>query len=164
MKKPIENIGDSTFQKKVLRVIIIIGIIVFLIPAVIIGLIVEIVYRIEFLIHVIKNRKRIIFVNSDSPIWHDYLENKWVPRIKENAIILNWSERKQWNKTNWEIRAFHHWGRDREMNPLFIIFRSIFHIQVFRLYDPFTEYKHGKEKELFDMEKEIEKSINSFIK
>ena len=38
----------------------------------------------------------ILFVYSDSPVWHDYIEQSILPHLGERAIVLNWSERKRW--------------------------------------------------------------------
>jgi hypothetical protein len=164
MEKPSKKEDETSVKKRIIRILIFVAIIIFLIPIGLYLLIVEIIYRIKFQSIVISKKKRIIFVTSESPIWHDYLNNKWIPLIKEHAYILNWSQRKEWDESQWEVKAFHHWGRDREMNPIFIIYGNLLNIQVFRMYEPFIDYKHGKEKKLLDMEKEIEKSINSIYK
>jgi fatty acid desaturase len=40
--------------------------------------------------------KDILFVYSDSPIWHDYIEEQIIPRIESRAVILDWSNRQNW--------------------------------------------------------------------
>src|SRR5688572_13185008 len=40
--------------------------------------------------------KDILFVYSDSPIWHDYIEQQIIPQIEARAVILNWSDRRHW--------------------------------------------------------------------
>jgi hypothetical protein len=32
----------------------------------------------------------ILFVYSDSPIWHDYVEQHILPYLGERAVVLNW--------------------------------------------------------------------------
>ncbi len=164
MDEPIEKKGNITAKDRLLKVLILISIIIFIIPILVYMLILELSYRIIFRIRIITNGKRIIFVTSNSPIWHDYLENRWVNRITKYAYIVNWSERNQWNNSQWEIRMFRHWGGDRDMVPIIIFYENFFHIQKFRLYKPFIEYKHGKDRALSNIEFDIEKSINSFYK
>src|SRR5438552_19116798 len=45
--------------------------------------------------------KDVLVVYSDSPIWHEYMTTQIIPIIGERAVILNWSERKKWQK--WPI-------------------------------------------------------------
>jgi hypothetical protein len=161
MDDPIEKKESITTKDRIINVLILIAIIIFLIPILIYLLILEIIFRIIFRIRIIINGKRIIFVTSNSPIWHDYLKNKWVKRITKYAYILNWSERTQWNNSQWEVRMFHHWGGDRDMVPIIIVYINFFHIQKYRLYNPFIEYKNGKDKTLFTIESNIEKTFDS---
>ncbi len=164
MDEPSEKKGNISAKDRLLKVLIMIPIIIFIIPILVFMLILELSYRIIFKIRIINNGKRIIFVTSNSPIWHDYLENKWINIITKYAYILNWSERNQWNNSQWEIRMFRHWGGDRDMVPMFIIYVNYFHIQKFRLYKPFIEYKHGKDRNLSNIEINIEKSISAIYK
>src|SRR6266852_5675120 len=39
----------------------------------------------------------ILFVYSDSPIWHDYVEQHILPYLGERAVVLNWSQRRGWH-------------------------------------------------------------------
>ena len=41
----------------------------------------------------------VIFVYSNSRIWKDYIENEILPAIKDHAMILNWSERRNWKSS-----------------------------------------------------------------
>ena len=42
--------------------------------------------------------KDILFVYSDSPIWRDYMTSEVLPLVHERAVVLNWSERKKWER------------------------------------------------------------------
>src|SRR4030042_5802994 len=143
MNEPIEKKDNKTIKDRIIKVLILIATIIFIIPIIVYFLIMEIIYRITFKIRIVNNGKRMIFVTSNSPIWHDYLENKWFKRIAKYTYILNWSERNQWNNSQWEVRMFRHWGGDRDMVPLIIIYVNSFNIRKIRLYKPFIEYKHG---------------------
>lgn len=67
--------------------------------------------------------KRGILVYSNSPHWQEYIEQKWLPRIGEHVVLLNWSARSQWAvEAPFEARVFRKFSGDREFNPLAIIF------------------------------------------
>src|SRR5260370_39588491 len=59
----------------------------------------------------------ILFVYSDSPIWHDYVEQRLLPPIRDRAVILNWSERKHWRFLLARL-AFYPFRRVCEVEPL----------------------------------------------
>src|SRR4051812_41806510 len=40
--------------------------------------------------------KRLLFIYSNSSIWQSYLEAHILPVIREQAIVLNWSQRREW--------------------------------------------------------------------
>jgi hypothetical protein len=95
----------------------------------------------------------ILFVYSDSPIWHDYIE-RLLPPIRDRAVILNWSERKRW-RLSLARMAFHHFGGYREFNPLAVVFRPFRLTRKFRFWQPFRDFKHGKASPLQQMEKDF---------
>src|SRR4029434_4504982 len=64
----------------------------------------------------------VLCVYSDSPIWHDYIEQRLLPPIRHRAVVLNWSQRKRW-RPSLARTAFHHFGGNREFNPLAVVFR-----------------------------------------
>ena len=85
----------------------------------------------------------ILFIHSSSPIWADYIADNILPRIEHRAVLLNWSERAQWSRSL-ERTAFKHFGGSREFNPMAVVFRPLRPARVFRFYQPFHDYKHGK--------------------
>jgi hypothetical protein len=96
----------------------------------------------------------ILFVYSDSPIWHDYVEQRLLPPIRDRAVVLNWSQRKRWRFSLARI-AFHHFGGYREFNPLAVVFRPFRRTQKFRFWKPFRDWKHGRPETLRRMEEEF---------
>lgn len=100
----------------------------------------------------------ILFVYSDSPIWHDYIEEGILPRLGGRAVILNWSQRKRWRMSVARL-AFHHFGGYREINPLAVVFRPFRRSRVFRFWQPFRDFKHGHPEALHQMEREFFGSI-----
>ena len=91
--------------------------------------------------------RNILLVYSDSPIWSGYIEQEILPHISETIVILNWSERKQW-KTSLAVLAFKLYGGSRGFNPMAIVFRPFRLHKVFRFYEAFKDFKHGKTEPL----------------
>ena len=83
----------------------------------------------------------VLFVYSDSPVWSDYIEASILPSIRQRAIIMNWSERRKW-PAGLAWAAFRYFGGAREFNPLAVVFRPF--AQVFRFWQPFHAWKHGR--------------------
>src|SRR5690349_7889596 len=88
--------------------------------------------------------KDVLFVYSESPIWRDYMVQEVLPLMDDRAVILNWSARKQWNKWSLAVRAFHSYAGDRSFNPMVILFRPFRPTRVFRFWDAFKDWKHGR--------------------
>jgi hypothetical protein len=89
----------------------------------------------------------VLFVYSNSPVWSDYIEQKILPNISGRAIVLNWSERKQW-KPSLAVLVFKRFSGTREFNPIAIVFRPFRLHKIFRFYEEFKDFKHGKTENL----------------
>jgi hypothetical protein len=98
--------------------------------------------------------QNILFVYSDSPIWHDYIEQQILPYLGGRAIVLNWSRRKQWRFSLAQM-AFFHFGGYRQFNPLGVVFRPLGRTHTFRFWQPFHDYKHGNLEPLHKLESEF---------
>ena len=100
--------------------------------------------------------KDILFVYSDSPTWHDYIEQNILPVIRDRAVILNWSQRRtqSWRRSL-AVAAFKHFGGYRDFNPMGIVFRPFHFAKVFRFHPTFRDYKHGKPEKLLAMQQEF---------
>lgn len=96
----------------------------------------------------------ILFVYSDSPIWHDYIEERFLPFLGEHVIFLNWSQRKRWRISIARL-AFRHFGGSREFNPLAVVFRPFRRTRTFRFWQPFRDFKRGHPEALHQMESEF---------
>ena len=98
----------------------------------------------------------ILFVYSNSPVWHDYIEQRLLPWLEDRAVFLNWSDRSRWRFPPTLARmAFHHFGGQREFNPLAVVFRPFRPARVFRFWQPFRDFKHGHPEPLHKLEKEF---------
>lgn len=108
--------------------------------------------------------KFILFVYSDSPNWKQHVEEQVLPRIQGHAVILNWSERRKWQKHfSLPVMAFRLFGRYREFNPLAVVFRPFRFSKKFRFWKPFKDFKHGKVEPLERMEKDFFALVDSII-
>jgi hypothetical protein len=96
----------------------------------------------------------VLFVYSDSPIWHDYVEQHILPRLGDLAVVLNWSHRRQW-RHSLSVLAFQYFGGRRGFNPMAVVFRPFRLARTFRFYEPFHEFKHGNTAPVTKMEREL---------
>jgi hypothetical protein len=111
-----------------------------------------------------RQRRRILLVYSESPNWQGYIEEKWLPRLRGRAVILNWSQRSTWMRdAPLEAAVHRRWGGDREFNPMAIYLPRKGKVQVVRFWKAFRDLKHDKaqtlraaEAELFYLADELE--------
>jgi hypothetical protein len=96
----------------------------------------------------------VLFVYSESPIWHDHIEQHILPRLRDRAVVLNWSHRRRWRRTL-SVLTFRFFGGSREFNPLAVVFRPFKLAREFRFYEPFRQFKHGKTGAVAKMEGEL---------
>lgn len=114
--------------------------------------------------------KYLLFVYSNSLSWKEYIETNILPKINQTAIIINWSERSKWDwkKRPLEIAVFKHWtGVSRyffkskikwdgeDFNPIAITFIPWWKSKVLRFWQPFKDFKHGKERALTQLEAQL---------
>jgi hypothetical protein len=87
----------------------------------------------------------ILFVYSESPNWQSYVEVNILPRIRDSAVVLNWSQRRDWSsQCPWEARFFRRFSGDREFNPLALVFGRRGRITKIRFHQAFLDHKHGR--------------------
>ena len=103
-----------------------------------------------------KEGRFVLFVYSESPNWQSYVEEHIFPRIKANAVTLNWSKRSEWNHdTPLEAKVFRHWGGDQEFNPLAVVIPKKGKVEVIRFFKAFKDYKHGNDSLLKQQESRL---------
>lgn len=98
-----------------------------------------------------------ILVFSNSPNWQDYIEQDWIPRLGEQVVVLNWSERGSWRKSL-EVRIFRLFGiadNNFNFNPLLIYFRGLRYPLVYRYFFAFRDAKHGNPEALQRLERHM---------
>lgn len=96
----------------------------------------------------------VVFVYSDSPIWKEYVEKEILPHIQDRAIILNWSERRNWGNSL-AVLAFRYFGGYRNFNPIGMVFRPFHLVKTYRFFEAFQEFKHGHTKRVEEIKREI---------
>ena len=108
-----------------------------------------------------RNNIPVVFVYSNSPNWQDYIEDNLLPKIPQDAKILNWSERNEWKQYSLSVLAFRYFGGAREFNPIAIVFHRWCWPETYRFWSAFKERKHGNPEPLVEIESEFFKKINS---
>jgi hypothetical protein len=105
--------------------------------------------------------KVILFVYSDSSNWKDHIETKILPRLEACSVILNWSRRREWESSmQFEASLFNQWAGSGEFTPTAILFPLRGKVQVFRLWQPSRNPKHGRDA----VSKEAEQSLFAAVK
>jgi hypothetical protein len=87
--------------------------------------------------------KDILFVYSDSPIWHEYMTMEVLPLVERRAVVVNWSERNQWSQWSLAVSIFRSFGGSRDFNPLVVLFRPLQRARTFRFWPAFKDWKRG---------------------
>ena len=104
--------------------------------------------------------KILLLVYSNSPHWQLYVEQHWLPKWEHRAVVLNWSQRAQWeNSARPEALLFRACAGTREFNPLAIVVPPSGTVHVVRFWRAFRDYKHGKGELLRVAEAELERHL-----
>ena len=103
--------------------------------------------------------KDILFVYSDSPIWHEYMATYVLPLVQERAVVLNWSQRKKWSRWLLGVAVFHHFGGAGDFNPLVVAFRPLRFARVFRFWSAFKDWKRGYKEPVERLRQELFASL-----
>ncbi len=99
--------------------------------------------------------KHVLLVYSDSPIWHDYIEENIIPHLPRSAIVLNWSERRMWRWHSLAVMVARYFGGSREFNPIVVVFRPFRWAKTFRFWQAFKDYKHGNNQTLDSFQRDL---------
>ncbi len=102
--------------------------------------------------HVSRGRT-ILFVYSNSPNWQQYVEANLLPLLGNRALVLNWSERRNWSR--WEGGFFDRFAGSREFNPVALVYRPYGGVEVIRFHQAFLDFKHGNDALLRAAEAEL---------
>ncbi len=100
--------------------------------------------------------QRILLIYSRSPVWQHYIETTWLPRLRDHAVVLNWSDRATWRQTNpFAAWVFRHWSPSENFNPMAILFPTFPRTRRIGFYYAFRDWKHGKGNSLHEAETQL---------
>lgn len=99
--------------------------------------------------------KDVLFVYSDSPIWHEYMTTQVLPLVQERAVVLNWSERKKWSRSSLGVAVFHHFGGAGDFNPLVVLFQPLRLARMLRFWSAFKDWKRGYKEPVERLRQEL---------
>ncbi len=102
--------------------------------------------------------KYVLFVYSNSPNWQNYIEEKFLPQIKDHSIILNWSERRTWPR-DFALEVYKYYHGRYQYNPMAVVFQPFIKTKVFRFFKPFHKHKKGHPEDLEKMEKDFIETV-----
>lgn len=110
--------------------------------------------------------KDLLLVYSTSPHWQRYVETEWLPKWGHRAVVLNWSERRQWQGSAPEVTLFREFvgggGFSREYNPVAVIVPPRGRrVHIVRFWRAFRDYKHGRTRRLREAEAELERGLTT---
>lgn len=103
--------------------------------------------------------KDVLFVYSDSPIWHEYMTTQILPQVQERAVVLNWSERRRWSSWSLAVALFHHFGGAGDFNPLVVLFQPLRLARIFRFWSAFNDWKRGNKEPVERLTQELFTSL-----
>lgn len=97
----------------------------------------------------------VLLVFSASPNWQTYIEANIRPRLPASAVVLNWSDSRNWKWCSLPVLAARLFGGTREFNPMVVIFRPLHWAKTYRFWKPLKDYKHGKTEPLHALETKL---------
>ena len=99
--------------------------------------------------------RRVLFVYSDSPNWKEHIEHVVLPRLPENSVVLNWSQRSEWPRFALSVCLFRAFAGRREFNPIGLVFRRFDLVARYRFWQPFRDMKNGRPEALRTLEERL---------
>jgi len=141
------NRKKPSFSQRLSDALLLILFLPFVLPLLLVAIVLYLLYRITLCLLVwtlwLPRGKDILFVYSDSPIWHDYMALEVLPLVQKRAVVLNWSDRKKWPRWSLGVAVLRHFEGHRGFNPLVVLFRPFRLAKVFRFWSAFKCWKHG---------------------
>jgi hypothetical protein len=90
-----------------------------------------------------------ILVYSNSPNWQSYFEENVLPRVRQHAVILNWSERHSWReRRSLPVRVYEHHRPHENFNPYALIFGPKGAPSRVEFFEALRDDRHGRPHEL----------------
>ena len=153
------NRQKEPLLKKLLRAALVVLLLPLVLPLALITISLALLYRGALYLLVwllwLPKGKDILFVYSDSPIWHEYMTTEILPLVERRAVVLNWSERNKWSPWSLGVAVFHSFGRSRDFNPLVVLFRPLRRARTFRFWAAFKDWKRGYQEPVKRLRQEL---------
>ena len=80
--------------------------------------------------------RNMLVVYSNSPIWQAWFEQRALQTLGSRAVVLNWSERTQWQSSSLAVLLFHVFGGSDNFDPIVIVFTPLRLPRTFRFSGP----------------------------
>lgn len=97
-----------------------------------------------------------LLVYSNSPHWQAYIEERWLPRLEERLVVLNWSARQEWPRRHpLEAELVRRYLGQTEYNPAAVLIPVKGKVRVIRFWQAFRDYRHGRDRALRAAEAEL---------
>jgi hypothetical protein len=149
----------ESFGRKVGRAAFFVPLLLLLLPVLVLSAVSYWLYRITLYVLVwlswSRAGKDVLFIYSNSPVWHEYMTTQILPLVQERAIVLNWSERKKWPRWSLAVRVFRMFSGGCDFNPMVVLFRPFRGAKSFRFFSAFNEWKHGKTERVEQLRREL---------
>jgi hypothetical protein len=154
---------NKLFPRRVWEAALLILLLPIVVPLAVVGLILHtlnkfVVYSLVWLLWLPKG-KNVLFVSSDSPVWHEYMETQIFPHVEHRAVVLNWSKREHWPRWSFAVRVFRAFSRGRDFNPMVVLFRPFRRARVFRFLPAFKEWKHGRVESVEKLRRDLMQAL-----
>lgn len=109
------------------------------------------------------NGKYVFFLYSDSKKWKTYFEEKLIPKIKQKAVVWNWSTRIMdgWQKDILEAKILSAFRPAGYFYPMAIVFLPNGEVKIFQFYTAYVAMIKSGQNEYDKMEKEFLTLVNS---
>jgi hypothetical protein len=101
--------------------------------------------------------KDLLLVFTDSPHWLPRIEQEWLPRWGERAVLFNRSG--SWSAQQVEAKLWRAFGGYVEHTPLAIVLPRRGKPSVVRFFLAFRDFKHGKPARLLKAEQELKVAL-----
>jgi hypothetical protein len=92
--------------------------------------------------------KFVLLAYTQSAAWAPFIEQSLLPQLGDAVVAIDRSK-EDWKRSNpVEARAVSFWGGLRAHNPIAIVIRNRWRVRVFRFYEAFQQFKHGRPQDL----------------
>ena len=159
--------ADKTNELKVWQGLVLAILFILLLPAILLWVLVRFLAQTSVLLAVwmwwLPRGRDTLVVYSMSPHWKEYFEADLIPLIERRSLILNWSDRSKWSTLDLRVLAFRAFAGEHSFNPMVISFKPFRWPERFRFFEPFKEYKHGKDQPLQQLEEYLGRRLGVSI-